>query len=700
MKTILQATAVLILSGATLGASNVSAQAAAGPQAEAQPSPVSQAAPAKPDESSRADAYYYFTLGHLQELQYEATTNADTAEQSIESYKKALEIDPDSAVTKERLAEIYAKSHRTRDGVVEAQEVLEADPNNLDAHRLLARIYIHTLGDMGAGEVQQQNLEKAVTEFQAILKIDPTDAYSALWLARLYRFENRHDEAEKVLRALLQREPDNPPALEQLSQLLVDEGRSQEAIDLLTRSADISDSPDIEDLLGEAYTQTKNYPKAEEAYRQALAADPDDPGHRHGLAQALLSENKYAEALEQFKKLAELEPGTAENYLRMAQLERRLGQFDDAESNLEHAKQLAPGSVEILYNEALLYQDQGRYDDAIKVLSDSIAGIKSQGADANPNALAILYEQLGRAYSQAQRYPEAIDTFEQMAKLSPDAQKQAEILLINAYRDSHDIDRAIAEAKKTHDADPRNIDLTVTLATLYADKSDAASGVQLLQPLLQGTTVDQKIYLEIAQVNERGHKFADAEAAAAKAEALAQSPDDKERVWFMQGAIYDGEKKYDLAEEAFRKVLASSPDDAPTLNYLGYMLADRGLRLEEATAMVLKAVQQEPSNGAYLDSLGWAYYKQNKLAEAEEYCRKAVDRESHDPTILSHLGAVYVKLGENERATDLLERSLAEWQKALPADYEADKVTEVEAQLRTVKRRLAQKVPATETKPQ
>ncbi|HEX4075881.1 MAG TPA: tetratricopeptide repeat protein, partial [Candidatus Acidoferrales bacterium] len=418
MKTTLHAGAALILFGATLGAANASAQAAAGPQqpaAQAEPSKAATATAtgaSKPGDSPRADAYYYFTTGHLQELEYQITTSEDMAEQSIASYKKALELDPGSVVAKERLAEIYAASRHTRDAVIEAQEVLKADPNNVDAHRLLARIYVRTLGDMGAGEAQQESIDKAVAEFQAILKIDPTDTYSALWLARLYRFENRHTEAEQVLRGLIQREPDNGPALEQLSQLLIDEGRSQEAIDLLTRTAGDSSSPDVYDLLGDAYTQAKDYPKAEDAYRRAIELDPDDPGHRHGLAQALLSENKYAEALGQFKKLAELEPGTAENYLRMAQLDRRLGQFDDAESNLQHAKQLAPGSIEILYNEALLYEDQGRYDDAIKILSDSIAGIKSQagGQQASPNALAILYEQLGRVYSEAQNYPDAIDT--------------------------------------------------------------------------------------------------------------------------------------------------------------------------------------------------------------------------------------------------------------------------------------------------
>ncbi len=83
---------------------------------------------------------------------------------------------------------------------MQAQAALKIDPDNVDAHRLLARIYVRTLGDMNAGEVQQENLTKATEQFQAILKTDPNDTYSLLWLARLYRFQNKHAEAEKVLR--------------------------------------------------------------------------------------------------------------------------------------------------------------------------------------------------------------------------------------------------------------------------------------------------------------------------------------------------------------------------------------------------------------------------------------------------------------------------------------------------------------------
>ncbi|HEY0701837.1 MAG TPA: tetratricopeptide repeat protein [Candidatus Acidoferrales bacterium] len=686
-------------------------------QKSSAPTPATSDKPARPplnpaDDAARGDSYYYFMLGHLDEQQFESTGKTELANRAIESYKKALDLAPNSPVIMERLAEVRAKAQQLREAVDEARAVLKIDPDNVDAHRLLARIYVRALGDQGAGDTQKENLGKAIDEFQAILKIQPDDAYSSLWLARLYRFENRHSDAEKVLRDLLQRDPGNGPALEQLSQLLIDEGRSQEAVKILSDAAGTSSSPEVYDLLGDAYAQAKDYPKSEDAYRKAAEEDPDDPGHLHGLATALMEQNKYADALDQFKKLSEVEPGTSENYLRMAQLYRRLGKFDLAESSLLRAKQLSPGSLEVLYNEALLYEDQGRYEDAVKVLSDAITGVKTQSSsqgnssvsgpapDNNPNALVILYEQLGHAYREEQNYNLAIKTYQDMGQLGPEAQKRAQMLLIDTYRESRDLDRAIAETKKLLDATPGDPNITVTLAMLYAEKSDSDTATKLLSGLLRGNDTDQEIYLNIAQAQERGKKYAEAEQSAAKAEQLSSDNDSKQSAWFLQGAIYERQKKFDLAEQEFRKVLDVNPNSATTLNYYGYMLADRGVRLPEATQMIQKAVAQEPSNGAYLDSLGWAYYKQNKLPEAEEALRKAADRESHDPTILGHLGDVYAKMGQSDRAAQYWERALTEWQKAVPADYEPDKVNELEAQLHTLKRRTAQKTSPDAPKPQ
>jgi tetratricopeptide (TPR) repeat protein len=687
MKTILSSGILaVLLVGTTPAGPNRTLQAQPALAAQAQAPAASVAA----GDASNGDSFYYFTLGHLQEQQFEVSGDSDQATQCIDSYKKALALEPDSTVIQERLAEIYAKSQHIRDAVIVAQGVLKAEPDNIAAHRLLAQIYVRTLGDISASEAQQENLGKAIEQFQAILKLQPEDAYSALWLARLYRFENQHDEAEKVLRGVLHQDPENGQALEQLSQILVDEGRSKDAIELLSQAAEDSASPDIYGLLGDAYSQQKDYVKAEDAYRKAVDEDPDDPAHRHGLAQALLSEDKYPEALEQFKKLAELEPGTSENYLRMAQLYRRLGQFTEAQASLLKAKQLAPGNLEVQYNESLLYEDQGRYTEAVKVLTDAISGVKASDAK-NPNALSILYEQLGHTYRDQQNYGAAIETFEEMGKLNPDARKRANILLIDTYRENRDIDHALALAKKEFDSTPKDPELTVTLATLYGEKGEPAQGTKLLQALLKGNDNDQEIYVDIAQVQERGHQYTEAEKSAEKAAQMAHASTDRETAWFMLGAIYERQKKFDQAEQEFRKVLDANPNNAPVLNYYGYMLADRGIRLDEATSMIQRAMKQEPNNGAYFDSLGWAYYKQDKFSEAEEYLHKAVERDGHDPTILSHLAKTYIKLGQDQQAIQILERSLAEWQKALPADYEPEKVNEVDSQLKDLKRHVAQK---------
>jgi tetratricopeptide (TPR) repeat protein len=651
--------------------------------------------------ANHASALYYFTLGHMQELQfeqeYEASGKIDLSSDAIDSYKKALALEPNSPAIMERLAEVEAESQRIRDAVEEAQDVLKLDPDNLAAHRLLARIYVRALGDMTDGDAQQADVVKAVTELQAILKLAPDDGESGLWLARLYRAQNKAKDAEKILRGILVKQPDNGDALEQLSQLLIDEGRSQEAVALLADAADQFSSPDIYDLLGDAYSQSKQYDKAESSYKKAVDMDPDDPGHRHGLADTLLAENKYSDALDQYKKLTQLEPGSWENYLRVSQLYRQLGQYNDSEASLMRAKQLHPGNLEILDNEAMLYDDQARYDDEVRVLNDAISGLKSSavGTTPSPSALAILYKQLGDAYRHQKNYPGAIQAYADMGKLGDSAQKSAEILTIDTYVDSRDIDRAIDEAKKALAATPDDPSLTDSLAMLYGDKGDAATGTKILQGLLHGNDGDEQVYLDIAQVQEHGKKFADAEQSAEKAEQMAQQPDEKQTVWYMLGAIYEREKKYDQAAEEFQKVLDANPADddfrADVLNYYGYMLADRGVRLDEATAMIQKAVAQKPSNGAYLDSLGWAYFKQGKYSEAVDDLRKAIALEGDDPTILSHLANAYMKLGQDQQAADTFEKSAAEWQKVLPADYEADKASEVDAQLKVVKKRLAQK---------
>ena len=647
-----------------------------------------------------ADAYFNFTMGRSAEEEFELSGRTDYANQAIDYYKKALELDPKSSVIIERLAETYAKSQRVPEAIAEAQKAIDADPNNPEPHRLLARIYVRNLGDLSANSAQKQTIDKAIDQFNEILRLDPKDSQSALWLARLYRFENNPDKAEQTLRKILTTDPENDGALEQLSQLLTDQGRTNDAIEMLTKAAANSSSATIYDLLGDAHYQAHEYVKAEESYQEAVKLDPDEVSHRKGLAQTLLAEEKFPEAQKEYQKLAESDPESPENYLRLSQIYRHMNQFDKAESAIVKAKQLAPGNLEILYNEALLYDAQGRLDDAAHVLADAIAGISGQNDSASPNALGILYEELGRVYREKEDYTSAEHCYEDMAKLGPDQAKRAQMLLIDTFRESHNVDQAISETQKALKENPGDRGLLVTQAILLGEKNQTDDADKILTGLLEHNANDQEIYLDMAQVQERGRKYPEAEKSAQKAEELSDDDSEKEAVWFMLGAIYEREKKFDQAEAEFKKALAVDPSNGPILNYYGYMLADRGIRLEEANSYIKKALDQEPANGAYLDSMGWVCYKQNKLAEAEEYLKKAADRSAHDPTILGHLGDVYAKMGRTERATALWEKALTEWQHSLPADYEPDQVNAIDQHLKNVNKKLAHKPNSDGTSPQ
>jgi Tfp pilus assembly protein PilF len=145
----------------------------------------------------------------------------------------------------------------------------------------------------------------------------------------------------------------------------------------------------------------------------------------------------------------------------------------------------------------------------------------------------------------------------------------------------------------------------------------------------------------------------------------------------------------------FREALDLDPSNAMTLNYLGYMLADKGTRLTEALKLIRKAVELEPMNGAFLDSLGWAYFKLGEYELAEENLRHAVERDQTDPTVHDHLGELYEKTGRIRLAAAQWELSIAEYAKSAAADVEQGDVAKVQHKLENARVKLAKQESAT-----
>jgi tetratricopeptide (TPR) repeat protein len=683
----------LLLGGSSAGAR----QAKNNPNTQAAP-----AASASQDEiAAHAEAYYDFVMGHYFAQEYQISSHSEDVNKAIDFLKKAFTLDPNSQQIGDELAEIYYQSQRIRDAVTEANSILAKDPDNLPARRLLARIYVRTLGDLSNTSGQHDTLVHAAEQYREILRLDPADTDAALWLARLYRLENEQDKAEAVLRTLLAREPANENGVEQLTQLLLDEGKSQEAVSLLQGMLQRAPTPRLWEFLGDAYNQIHDLPKAEQAYRRAADAQPDDINHHKELAQTLLTEEKFPEALEQYQRLTQMDADNPDNYIRLAEIYRQLKQLDKAEQNVLLARQRAPNSLEVTYYQASIYQDEGRLDDSIRVLSDAVTAVKTQSefTPSRRRTLAILYQQLGQLYRETSNYTAAVNTFEEMLRLGTEEDRRARVMIIDTYREARDMSKALDAARKAVDAYPKERSILIAQALLFGENAQADQAVSKLHALLDGSAGDFEVQLDIAQVYEESKRWTDAEQAIHAAEKIQPDSTGKEMTGFLLGAIFERQKKFDQAEEQFRKVLDANPRNASTLNYYGYMLADRGIRLEEATDLIKRALADDPSNAAYQDSLGWAYFKQNMLDEAEGFLRKAATRESHDPTILSHLGDVYAKMGKDSLAEAQWQKSIDEWHRALPADFEPGKMAEVEQKITALKRRLAQQKTPGDPKP-
>jgi tetratricopeptide (TPR) repeat protein len=678
---------VLVAQGAptTIADSPVSSPSAG---ASATSSPASNKA-----KVDRAAAYYHFALAHMYEEQVATYGRSDLANKAIEEYRAAIDADPTSAYLTSGLAELYAKTGRIRDAVVEAQDIIKRDPGNLEARRLLGRIYLRSLGDMQAGNGSDSVLKLAIEQYEQIVRLQPDSMDDHLLLGRLYRLNNDLQKAEAEFKTAVKLQPDSEEAVTTLAYLYNELGDTARATEVLSSVPKNGRSAKLYSALGYTYEQQKQYKNAIEAYRRAIELDRDNLDAIRGLAENLLNDGQSDAALEQYKVIADANPEDAQTYVRIAEIYRKQGKFDLALENLKKAESMVQDSIEVPYNIASIYQAEGRYDEAVPIMRELLK--KTEKADGSYSGStksnrAVFLERLGTIYRDQGNYPSANETFRQMIALGGDDNiERGYQQVIDTWREAKEWQKATDVAKEAVQKLPNSRDLKMVLAAQQADMGDGDVALKNVRSLLKGNAEDRQVYITLAQMNTRLRRFSDAEQALDKAEELSTKDDDKEYVWFLRGSTLEREKRYADAEQQFKKVLASDPQHASALNYLGYMLADQNTKLDEAIKYIKEAVDLDPANGAYLDSLGWAYFRLGKYDLAEENLLKASQKINTDPTVHDHLGDLYQKTGRLKQAATNWERALTEWSRTIAAEVDPTDVSRVQKKLDSAKMKLA-----------
>jgi tetratricopeptide (TPR) repeat protein len=642
----------------------------------------------------RASSYYHYGLARLYEDMAVNAGRSDYATQAVEQYKLALDADPSSRLLQDGLADLYFKIGRIREAVTAAQDQVTKNPDDIEAHTLLGKVYLRSLGDMQSPQSGQM-LQLAIGEYEKLALLKPDDVETHLLLGQLYGLNHDSAKAEAQFKLAQGIDANSEEVALNMARLYSEQGDPKRAAEVLNAIPVDDRSPRIEFALGASYEQLKKNKDAIAAYHRALDMDPDNLDTERGLANALLADQQLDEALKVLNAIVAAEPQDAQSQIHISEIQRQQGHYDLALKTLDKAKALAPESLELTYNEALIYDSLGRYDEAIGVLTKLVsdtARADGKYSDSEKTNRSYFLDRLALIYREENKTAEAIAAYKQLMTLGGDYVKSGYAGQVDAYRDAHQWKEATTVAAEAAKALPNDHSIQLTYAGQLADTGQVDQGVALAKAQLAATTGtpdERDTRLALATMYTRLKRWQDASSELDKAGALATKPDEKLYVYFLRGSLYDRQKLYDEAESEFRKALAIDPQNATILNYLGYMLADRGVRLPEALALIRKAVDLDPQNYAFLDSLGWVYFKSGEYALAEENLRKANERSNSDPTVHDHLGEVYEKTGNLKLAVAQWERSMTEYASSLPADADPVDVSKVQHKLENARVKLA-----------
>jgi tetratricopeptide (TPR) repeat protein len=507
------------------------------------------------------------------------------------------------------------------------RKVLNVDPGQSELASRVAGLLI-----------QQDDFPQAIDVLKDAIKANPNNAEPYQQLAFIYtRYLKRTDQAIDYANRAIALNPGDVEGYQRLVEIELAAGQERNALEALDRALKVnSRDPNFWTRLGKLYVailfKSDSQPKPDElkkineVFKRAAEHADDDPGILKDVADYYAASQQLKEAIPLYLRVLELQP-------------------DDANAR----EKLATGFV--LTNQR---------DKAVEMLEQII---KEHPEKYQPyDLLAQVLDEEARSLQRANRTEEA------KAKFAKVAVNYEQSLLIN----------------------PNHAGTYVRLAELLLGPlRDAERAVRLLGDARRRFPGAPEIvyYLAIAQREAKQSQQAVATFEEALHEAQLEEDDDfvNAKFYFNYGAAAEQAGLYDKATDLLRKSIALDPENsAEACNYLGYMWADHNMNLDEAETMIRRALQSEPNNTSYLDSLGWVEFRQGQFDQAlDNLLRAAKTAEREDPVVFEHIGDTYLKLNRTKEA-------LEAWQKALALDPKNKNLAD---KIQTTKKTIGKNLP-------
>ncbi len=603
-----------------------------------------QAVPAEAGESQpgNADAYFHYSLGMVHHLNGEY-------EKAVSEFDLALEADPDNPYLMSRFAGTLSKAGYITRAVEMRQRAVELNPDDPDLRYALSRIYFDY-------RAQESMREKAEAELKRTLELDPAHNAALMDLGQIYWETQRWEDVIATFSALRQLDPSVPRAYLAEAQALESLGRLAEAAEVLTAGLSVGRKiPDYMLLLGSYLEQLDRKAMAAEIYNSGLeeSSEPHNTQFKQKLAFLYNQMGEYGKALPLLEELAESYPQVVAVKVELARSLRNTGKMEKAREVLEKAIILSPDDVQANYELSVVLALTGDRRGSIDVLEHLLTLDNGDSGEHRDHFLT----RLGLLYRDEGLYEESVKALEEVAGRNQD-DVDSWLRLLQTYREAGMNKEADDLSIKMLESHPDDTYVAISRGQTLVARGRVNEGLRFLKSRARSDMDrDERdmIYMVLGQMlideerYDEAHRITD--------EALSFNPG-SDRLRFLKASVYERQGDFAAAEALFRQLLEESPEDASVMNYLGYMLVENDLKLEEAGKLLEKAVSLEPYNGAYQDSLGWLYFKMGRYEEAEKHLLKAIRLHKSDSIILEHLGDLYSKMGNVESARDYYRQSI------------------------------------------
>ncbi|MFZ5469968.1 MAG: tetratricopeptide repeat protein [Myxococcota bacterium] len=569
------------------------------------------------------DEYFGSSSSYAHFLRSRLAHHQGDHSQALEEMRLALASDDGNPYLLTALAEEYARVGDLGRAERELRKVIETRPEYFAAQLLMGRVLF-----------EAQRLTRAKVHLSRAIALAPSVPEPYLVLIQLWLEQGKPDEAVRVAEELGAALPGDPVGYKRL---------------------------------GLSFAERGDLARAERMLSRAAERDPSDFETWVALAQLYEATDRPADAEGAFAKALERDPWSREVLLAAGRVSLRMGDSVKARAYFDRLLAVSR-DPELAVRVAFSYLTTRQLPAAAEVLESArAAGMREPRIHFYAG---LVHEKLRRYQSAAEAYaavePEAGELFHEarMHRASCVSMLGQHKLALQLFREGL-VDK------------PQYLQLRTSYARALERAGQAAQAESFLAKSIDEAPVPE-LFEALSSLYERQGRLADA--IELLTGALASRPRD-EALLFTLGATY--EKKGDVARslEKMRAVLAVNPDNALALNFIGYTLAERNLDLDEAERLLRRALELRPDTGAFLDSLGWVYFRKGDFPRAAELIERALFLTPGQPTIHEHLGDVYTHLARRQDAA-------GEYRRALEALREAPELADSKVQRTAIERKL------------